>query len=151
MNKQDLYILLIMVVSAFASIALLVYSHKRMRNRFKNPEKFLKNIEKQISSKIEPKYFVISELQKAIALHPEHQGLMNKLKEVQESNVSKSSPKAIFLILATLIGFMGVTQLIASIFIKMKVYSFLLGTIFIIGAYFLYRNSQNYNKNSSSE
>jgi len=151
MNKQDIYILLFFVIFIILSLALLVHIHKKIRNRFKDPDEFLKNIEKQISSKLEPKYFVIPELKKAIELHPEHQGLSNKLKEVQKSEVSVSSPRTIFLVLATVIAFMGFAQVLASIFIKMKFYSFILGIIFLICAYFLYRNAQNYNKSLSSK
>lgn len=143
MSNTDFYILLFIVVLAVLLVVFLVFVQMKVKNRFKNPDEFLSNIEKQLSSKVSPKYEIIPELKKAIKLHPEHQGLLNKLEEVQNSEVSKASPKAFYLILSTLVSIMGFAQVLASVFIKMKIYSFLLGIIFIVGAYFLYHKSQN--------
>lgn len=145
MNNTDIYILLLVSVFALLSVVFLIFIQIKLRNRFKNPDEFLKNIEKQLSSKVSPKYGIISELKKAIELYPEHQGLIDKLNEVENSEVSNASPKAFFLILSAGVAIMGFAQVLASVFIKMKIYSFILGIIFIVGAYFLYQKSQNKN------
>ena len=143
MKNTDFNILILICGCAIVMAIVLFFAQRKYNNRFKDPDKFLSNIEAQLTNALEPKYFIIPELEKAIKLHPGHKGLIDKLKKVQKSEVSKTSPRIFFLVLSVAVAIMGSAQVIASVFIKMKIYSFILGMLFIVGAYFLYRQSKN--------
>jgi len=141
MLKENIEIVIAFIVVIFISIGLFYYSYRKINKRLRNPEELLKAIEIQLSNKNIPNYLVVPDLVKAIKLNPNHQGLKNKLKQIESNTKYNSSPKTFYLVLAISIAILGVAHIFFWFTGAMNIYGVFLGVLFIFGAIAIYRQS----------
>ena len=135
---ETFLIFTVIVISAFAIV---IVNRKKLNKQFTDPQKVLKSIEDNLANNNLPNYIAIHNLKKSIELNPGHPELMSKLKELECNNLN-SSPKTLYAVLSTLIGLMGIIQIIFWSTGKMHLYGLVLGIAFILFAFVIYLQYQ---------
>lgn len=106
----------------------------------KTPKQILKEVNTNLSDRNIPNFIVVQNLKSAIKKHPSSEELKEKLQSIEnDPELSKSSPKTLYLVLVVSIGLLGLFILFSWVNGDTDITGLFFGIIFIIISAVIFR------------
>jgi len=104
-----------------------------------SPEKILKDVEIYLEDVNVPNHVAAQALKKGIKAFPECAELKVKLKEIENSALAQSSPKAMYGVLVIAISLMGLGLIYSWATNLTNNFGVVLGVLFLVGAFVVFK------------
>lgn len=104
-----------------------------------SPDKILKDVEIYLKDVNVPNYAAVQALKKGIKSFPDSEELRQKLKEIENTSQTHSSPKAMYGVLVIAISIMGLGLVYSWAANLTNDFGGVLGILFIVGALIIYK------------